>query len=298
MASSYPPPGGDDQNNNPPNNQPPGYEPPSQGGYVPPTQGYVPPVSQQGGYEPPNQGGYVPPNTPSSQGQYTPPGQSYTPPPVDYSTQGTPPYSAAPAPNAARPWYKNPLVLILGTIGLCACLGLLCMFTSLGSALRELGGMEGLQATVEAGGGVPSGISTPVTGSGGTGNSNDPGREVSAFDLQVGQCFNDPDDTTSVNSVLVLDCATPHDNEIFHMVDYPAGSGDPFPGEDAIDAFAEGECSAAFQPYVGSDYSTSAYYVSYYQPSEGTWDNGDREIVCFLYEQNTQMEGSARGSGR
>ena len=39
----------------------------------------------------------------------------------------------------------------------------------------------------------------------------------SVFALEVGQCFNDPSSTEEVSSVSTVDCAEPHNNEVFHL---------------------------------------------------------------------------------
>ena len=64
-------------------------------------------------------------------------------------------------------------------------------------------------------------------------------------------------------------------------------------------------CVSAFESYVGSDYTTSALYAGMITPSESTWDDGDREYICYLYEpvddsltENVPQTGSAEGSGR
>jgi hypothetical protein len=40
------------------------------------------------------------------------------------------------------------------------------------------------------------------------------------------------------------------------------------------------------------------YYVFPITPSEGTWGEGDREIICSLYEADKKITGSARGARR
>ncbi len=119
--------------------------------------------------------------------------------------------------------------------------------------------------------------------------------EVSAFDVTVGDCFGDPGED-EVSSLEALPCTEPHDNEAYHLADFPAGPDEPFPGEEEIDAFAEETCVAAFEDYVGLSFDESVLQVTYLQPTEGTWEDGDREVVCTLYSDDGQLTGSMKDS--
>ncbi len=115
------------------------------------------------------------------------------------------------------------------------------------------------------------------------------------FDLEVGQCFNDPDSFEEVANVDIVECAEPHDNEVFELFDIPDGD---FPGDVAVGETAVEGCLAAFDPYVGRDYASSAYDIRYLVPTSDTWSSGDREVVCILYDLNgAALTGSVRGSG-
>lgn len=118
---------------------------------------------------------------------------------------------------------------------------------------------------------------------------------ASAFDLDVGNCFNQPDSGSAVGEVTLVDCDEPHDFEVFHLVDAEDGE---FPGESAVNEFADVACAAAFEGYVGRDYQSSALYISYLYPTASTWQEGDREVVCLLRMDNGQLTGSMRGSER
>lgn len=120
------------------------------------------------------------------------------------------------------------------------------------------------------------------------------GAAVSVFGLEAGDCFDDPDGQT-VEEVPAVDCAEPHDNEVFALVEHPAGGDAAFPGRDAVIATAEELCAGPFEEYVGRSYEESRLYLFPITPSQETWAEGDREIVCALYEQD---EGKMRGSRR
>ena len=72
-------------------------------------------------------------------------------------------------------------------------------------------------------------------------------------------------------------------------------------------AIFESICVSAFGTYVGIPYADSVLWATMITPSEGSWDDGDREYVCALYEPEdpedpdsaivdltASMEGAAR----
>jgi hypothetical protein len=116
------------------------------------------------------------------------------------------------------------------------------------------------------------------------------------FTLEVGTCFDDTDDT-EVSSVPEVDCSEPHDNEVFAVFDYTAS--DTFPGSSQMNDAAQELCVAEFEAYVGLSYQASALEVFPITPTEGSWDNGDREIICALYNLDlSKLTGSMEGAAR
>ncbi len=129
--------------------------------------------------------------------------------------------------------------------------------------------------------------------------SPDAGEETSVFDLEAGDCFST--DSDQLESVNVVDCEEPHEQEVFALFDHTAGDGEPYPGDDELIEYADAECQPPFEDYVGHDYQTSIWYISSLTPSAETWADGDREIVCTLNQQDADTEpitvtGSAEGS--
>ena len=60
---------------------------------------------------------------------------------------------------------------------------------------------------------------------------------------------------------------------------------------------ADEACRPAFEDYVGVAYDDSEWFGTFINPSEETWAEGDREIVCVLHtEDETEVTGSAEGS--
>lgn len=123
---------------------------------------------------------------------------------------------------------------------------------------------------------------------------------VGAQDVQVGDCYNDdPEQSSStetfeVNSVDAIPCDEPHDNEIYALWDLPDGD---FPGEDAVvDQSYEG-CLERFPDFVGVAYESTTLDVGIIFPLQETWDAGDREVVCSVFNPAGSVTGTLEGQG-
>lgn len=116
------------------------------------------------------------------------------------------------------------------------------------------------------------------------------------FNLEVGQCVSYTN-AEGLTDLTVVDCAQPHQNEVFLLPQVPDG---PFPGEQALEVQAEQLCTGqAFEDYVGVAYSESEIYYDAAPPSAETWADGDREIICFLGEYDgSEITGSLRNANR
>jgi len=117
------------------------------------------------------------------------------------------------------------------------------------------------------------------------------------FDVEVGQCFNDPDEfVEEVANLDIVDCAEPHDNELYHTFDL---TGDVYPNADDMEFMAQSGCIAAFEEYVGTDYWSSSLDIGWLSPSPESWEQlDDREIACVLYDMNlAKLTGTVEGTG-
>lgn len=121
------------------------------------------------------------------------------------------------------------------------------------------------------------------------------------FSIEAGTCFDDVAEFTEegggeVSDVPVVDCAEPHDNEVYATFDI---DGDEWPGEEAVRTAADEGCVGRFEDYVGRDYPSSRFVSQNIVPTEQTWNQaGDREVICFLHNiELAKLEGSAQGSG-
>ena len=125
------------------------------------------------------------------------------------------------------------------------------------------------------------------------------GSQVFPIDLQVGDCFDDPPAAEFVEFVTLRDCDEPHDNEVFALVDHPAGPDIPYPGDfEAETQFFE-LCVRVFEDYVGRSYQSSMLEIFVYWPLARTWDTiEDRLGICSLYDFRLEkLTASAQQSG-
>lgn len=118
--------------------------------------------------------------------------------------------------------------------------------------------------------------------------------ESDVMSIVVGDCLNDASAPETVTTIPKVDCSEPHDSEVFATTVLPAGD---FPGDqqvvDELFAFCEGD---AFTSFVGIAYAESKYQVGGYFPTQDGWGDGDRELVCTIYDDAGQMTGSVKGA--
>jgi Septum formation len=133
----------------------------------------------------------------------------------------------------------------------------------------------------------------------GTSTTTAAGEPVAVDRIEVGTCFNDASDegTLEYTDLPVVDCEEPHDNEVYHLFDAPGGAG--YPGDQEIATVTEQGCLGAFDAYVGKPYTESSLLILPIPPTEASWEAGDREVVCAVYDaERAELTGSIRGSAR
>lgn len=122
-----------------------------------------------------------------------------------------------------------------------------------------------------------------------------PPAENDTFALPVGTCLDELA-TTYITSDNVLDCAQPHNFEIFSSFLVDDGA---FPGESVFEDQAYEKCDAAFAAFVGIPYADSTLDYTYLSPTKETWAQGDREILCMIFDPSVaQTTGSLAASKR
>lgn len=120
------------------------------------------------------------------------------------------------------------------------------------------------------------------------------GAQGEVLSLEVGTCFDDPEDASAVSEVPIVDCDEPHDNEVFAVFTLP---GSAFPGAAELRDDAVEGCSDRFGAYVGEDYLFSELLIGAFWPTEVSWEEADdREVICYLYASDGPLVGSQRGS--
>jgi hypothetical protein len=125
------------------------------------------------------------------------------------------------------------------------------------------------------------------------------GEPVAVDRIDVGTCFNDAGDEGAFDytELAVVDCDEAHDNEVYHLFDAPGSA--TYPGDQQIAEVTQQGCLAAFEPYVGKPYTESVFAILPIPPSATSWEGGDREVVCALYDTGRrELTGSARGAAR
>lgn len=122
-----------------------------------------------------------------------------------------------------------------------------------------------------------------------------PTRPVGA--LAVGDCYDQPIGGAEIVDVPVVDCAEPHKYEVFAVLQVPGDANAPFPGSDEVRRFSDGQCrGGAFADYVGANFYASPFVVTWIYPTEASWADGDREVVCALTDPTRLLTGSVRNS--
>ena len=121
--------------------------------------------------------------------------------------------------------------------------------------------------------------------------------DVSADELEVGDCVELDTGATRVTTLPLVDCDEPHRGEVFHVATLEGG--DEFPGEESVTARGEEVCVGdAFEDYVGTPFLRSALDVTTVYPTAFTWARGDREIACLAVRPDGgDLTESVRNSG-
>ena len=123
-------------------------------------------------------------------------------------------------------------------------------------------------------------------------------------DYRVGQCLKLNGNATlhsfELRDTEEVACTEPHPLEVFVQTQYPNPAGDPYPGDAALQAFAENQCTGeAFADYVGRDFDSSSLDAHSLYPDDQGWKANNRELLCILSPTNGEpTTGSARASGR
>ena len=122
-----------------------------------------------------------------------------------------------------------------------------------------------------------------------------------SVDLLVpGDCFDYTELTEGIVGIPPVDCALPHEAEVYSIFDLETVHESVYLDEydeDDINSLSQDACLAAFPDYVGIEYWESEYYYLWLSPTPEGWAEGEREVVCFLVpELGLTLTGSLRGA--
>lgn len=131
-----------------------------------------------------------------------------------------------------------------------------------------------------------------------------PGRvgvEVARTELAPGDCFNEYHEATGstglVGITTAVDCTREHHAEVYAATTHPAPAGEPFPGADEMDGWAQDFCYGAFSDFVGIDYELSILEIGTVVPDIASWELGPyRGVQCYVYSPGAALRGTMRGS--
>jgi len=102
-------------------------------------------------------------------------------------------------------------------------------------------------------------------------------------DLRRGDCLSISDDTFAPEPVVA--CARPHTAEVAGVLTFPAGDGASYPGKSGIDKLGNKDCPQQIIEFYGKELA-STIDPAVFGPSEASWKNGERSVVCILREKS------------
>jgi hypothetical protein len=155
--------------------------------------------------------------------------------------------------------------------------------------------------------GDPDPLSTSEAGGPGSTTESSPPPDTTATagaeipDLEVGDCIDTASTSgqTTLYRIPVVSCTTAHGGEIYAETtasDSLAESG-AAPTQQALWDAADAYCYPEFARFVGMRWARSELLYWPIAPSEESWTQGDRRILCVVESENP-VTGSLRGAER
>lgn len=120
--------------------------------------------------------------------------------------------------------------------------------------------------------------------------------DLPVFELRVGDCIADFNAAGEVTTVRAVPCADEHTDEIFAAVEIP--DDDEYPGHEAITEFGDNECYERFEQFVGVPWEESELSYGYLGPTETSWADGDRELLCTVGDPRGAVTGTLEDADR
>ncbi len=119
--------------------------------------------------------------------------------------------------------------------------------------------------------------------------------DADVFSLEVGDCLNEDTAGSEVGEVPLVPCEESHVSEIYysHMIDTP-----DLPDSTEMEGIVTDVCLAEFESFVGMPYEESVLEVTWLEPTQGSWESGDRELLCMVVDPSGPVTGSLAGANR
>jgi Septum formation len=123
--------------------------------------------------------------------------------------------------------------------------------------------------------------------------------DVDVFELRVGDCLSGFADDAQVSTIHAVPCGEEHTDEIYAEVPIPDGDGDgEYPGDDAIVELANTGCYDRFAEFIGLSWEDSELDFGFLAPTEQSWEEGDRQVLCLVGDPTRPLTGTLEGAAR
>jgi len=136
-------------------------------------------------------------------------------------------------------------------------------------------------------------VTAPATSDEATDKDADAGAGTAAS-YAIGDCLTGVLDAGAYGEVSTVGCDAEHEGEVYSL---RTATLTDFSYADII-AEAQSVCRDDFAAYVGIDYTQSQLFYTFLAPSEQTWNDGDRAIVCLVKTLEDSSTGSLKGAAR
>lgn len=113
-----------------------------------------------------------------------------------------------------------------------------------------------------------------------------------AASIRVGDCVGKLT-TGNITAADLLPCGDKHFFEAYASKNAADGA---FPGNDPVSQDADSFCGTEFASFVGVPVDKSKYTFYYLTPTEESWKQGDRVILCFAGDDKGGVVGTLKGA--
>ena len=100
-------------------------------------------------------------------------------------------------------------------------------------------------------------------------------------ELKVGECFDVPTVTETVEDVQHHPCTDAHGGEVFFVSEHVAANDAPYPADSILTNEIVAACDPAFLAYTGMAATDPTWSYGYFYPVAEGWADGDRGYICY-----------------